>query len=616
MRSSGLGCSLRRCVPSALVGAFLAVSASPAMAQTDQEIADAFDIAAFSLQDLVIEQAAPQHAFVNVDLGGEEFVLSVFRTSVRSADFRMMVQDETGLHEVAPPVSSVFRGTVLNEKGSRAVGSIVDGQFNGMIRMGDSIWTVQPLTDAFDGANAGTHVVYNNADLVWDEDWMCGVDEFVADVPVAPSGPGAGEIKVAEIAFDTDFEYFQDLGSNQNTVISTIENLVANMINIYEAEVGISYQITEIIVRTTSNDPYTTTDPGTFLNQFRSHWLNNQQSVQRDLAHLWTGKNLQGGVIGIAFLNGVCNSNGFGISERFTTSTGLLVGLMAHEAGHNWSAGHCDQQGGGCFSDCAIMCSAINACGNGVTTFGTCASNSITNYANSGAGACLDDGGPPDSGGDANWSVTVTNNDGDNVVEPGETATVTLTMNFVANQPQNFIGLAATIFDTIGSMAANTGTITDWAVLNNLAELTGDLTTTDGVSLFGTNAGQLTIFGDFTGGTPLDILEFEWQPNSFDGQVAVYSTVTDVVQAWEGDDLVSAEAFDWNFSENSAVIVVGTGTVCEADCNEDGSLNILDFTCFQALFASGDSAADCNNDGSLNILDFTCFQAAFAAGCP
>lgn len=55
--------------------------------------------------------------------------------------------------------------------------------------------------------------------------------------------------------------------------------------------------------------------------------------------------------------------------------------------------------------------------------------------------------------------------------------------------------------------------------------------------------------------------------------------------------------------------------VCEADCDDDGSLTILDFVCFQMLFDNGDEAADCNGDGALNILDFVCFQTAFLQGC-
>jgi hypothetical protein len=55
---------------------------------------------------------------------------------------------------------------------------------------------------------------------------------------------------------------------------------------------------------------------------------------------------------------------------------------------------------------------------------------------------------------------------------------------------------------------------------------------------------------------------------------------------------------------------------CFADCDANGTLNILDFICYQSFFQSGDPGADCNGDGVLNILDFICFQSAFQAGCP
>jgi len=56
-------------------------------------------------------------------------------------------------------------------------------------------------------------------------------------------------------------------------------------------------------------------------------------------------------------------------------------------------------------------------------------------------------------------------------------------------------------------------------------------------------------------------------------------------------------------------------SACFPDCNEDGDLNILDFVCFQALFAAGDLGADCDGSGALNVLDFICFQGEFAKGC-
>lgn len=58
-----------------------------------------------------------------------------------------------------------------------------------------------------------------------------------------------------------------------------------NTVNIqYEGEVGITHSITTILVRTSVNQPYTSTDATTLLNQFRSEWNSNQAGVDRDVA--------------------------------------------------------------------------------------------------------------------------------------------------------------------------------------------------------------------------------------------------------------------------------------------------------------------------------------------
>ena len=67
------------------------------------------------------------------------------------------------------------------------------------------------------------------------------------------------------------------------------------------------------------------------------------------------------------------------------------------------------------------------------------------------------------------------------------------------------------------------------------------------------------------------------------------------------------------------IIIVSENVIsqaCFADCDGNGTLNILDFVCYQNLFTSGDLAADCDGNNALNILDFVCFQNAFVGGCP
>jgi uncharacterized protein (TIGR03382 family) len=78
--------------------------------------------------------------------------------------------------------------------------------------------------------------------------------------------------------------------------------------------------------------------------------------------------------------------------------------------------------------------------------------------------------------------------------------------------------------------------------------LTGDLTTTDGVSLFGTNAGQLTVFGPFTSANPVDILEFTWTSNGAVGDVA-YATNTSAAVLWIGADKDTAVSVDAQWTD-------------------------------------------------------------------
>ncbi|MBC7773474.1 MAG: hypothetical protein H7210_13335 [Pyrinomonadaceae bacterium] len=190
--------------------------------------------------------------------------------------------------------------------------------------------------------------------------------------------------RITDIAFDADVEYYNSLGSNVANVVNDIESLMNGIEGIYENNTDISYEQTTIIVRTAEPDPYTSTNPGTLLGQLDTHWSGSLSSVRRDVAHLMTGKNVDGGVIGIAFLSGICSTgSGYGLSQsRYTSNVTLRRSLTAHELGHNWSAQHCDGSG-----SCNIMCSC-NGCGppdctGNFTSFGAGEATQIINFRNS-----------------------------------------------------------------------------------------------------------------------------------------------------------------------------------------------------------------------------------------
>lgn len=140
--------------------------------------------------------------------------------------------------------------------------------------------------------------------------------------------------------------------------------------------------------------------------------------------------------------------------------------------------------------------------------------------------------------GTATWLWDVATQDGDAIVEPGETATITLLLHM---QPHDhpWSAFAATIFDTIGGDGSSNGHIVAWKIHDHF-DLAGDTTTTDGVSLFDTQAGQFTVGGGpFNEDNPVDIFSFEWQPDVLDSYEVNYATISDIegeraVFVWEG----------------------------------------------------------------------------------
>ncbi|MCB9898288.1 MAG: hypothetical protein H6825_09820 [Planctomycetes bacterium] len=351
----------------------------------------ALDVGDFTVQTLSVEAASGGETLVRVVLGDTPFTLALLPHSLRAPDFTLLVDDGRGLHAVEAPAPTTVRGTLLEVPGSRVAGSLADGRLDVTVTTPVETWGISPAAPLDPSFADDAYVVYRASDAI-DRGLQCGVAAAAAhDAPPSPAGyAGLADAKVCEIALDADFEFYQWNGSSVPNTELDIEDIVNRVDAIYEADVDILYTITTILVRTTSADPYTSTSPGTLLGQFAAEWNANQGGVVRDVAHLFTGRNIDGSVIGIAQLNVICSlGNAYGLSQsNYTTNKSFRAGLTAHELGHNWSAQHCDGQ-----STCYIMCSGLGGCAGNVTTFGTSAKNAISNKRDS--VTCLDDAVPP-----------------------------------------------------------------------------------------------------------------------------------------------------------------------------------------------------------------------------
>jgi hypothetical protein len=302
----------------------------------------------------VVEIAVPTTASgaagaiqVFLSIEGQPQTIELNPITVRAAEYSVKIQLADGAYaDVEPTPERTYRGTVAGLPDAIVAATLGDDGLHAVALMpgGNRFW-VEPIPATVAGATPGQHIVYRDEDVVSAGD-TCTLAEHAAVAeqdPPSAGGVAADGLYYAELAIDVDNEYFLRYGSA--TAVETQVSSIINAINAqYERDVLIRHVITTIIIRTAEPDPYNSSDPFTLLDQFRLHWINNQTGVHRDMAQLFTGKNLSGTTIGIAWWAAVCTTYSYSLVESGSSGCGTFAcktDLSAHELGHNWGADHC-----------------------------------------------------------------------------------------------------------------------------------------------------------------------------------------------------------------------------------------------------------------------------------
>ena len=298
-----------------------------------------------------------------------EFAMQLSPNDLRASDYVAQEITADGVaHKLPRTAVNTYKGSVQGSPKAQARVTVTENSVEGAIITGEERYFIQPARALSKQAREDEFVFYNGEDVA-KEAGTCGVtlaDEvaarannemnkvekgasvFEAEALNTPV-PGLTPLKIARLATDADAEYVSALGSPAlaNAQIMSIMNLVDG---IYQVEIGVTFQV--VFQNNWTNagtDPYSSTDPVILLDQFRTHWNSNFTGVQRSLAHLWTGKNIDGSTIGIASVGVVCKypDSAYGFSQRFPLDalnpiTAQTVSVTAHEMGHNFSASHTD----------------------------------------------------------------------------------------------------------------------------------------------------------------------------------------------------------------------------------------------------------------------------------
>ena len=316
---------------------------------------------------------------------------------MRAPDYRATYTTDAGIFEIKDPfVVNTYKGKTSD--GHVARFTIDENYFFGVILGNDYHYVIRPIEDYTQNKENQNFIVYKNWDIIsyeHDIDYINDAltmpgdnvwTDMTGDSGYTTSSTTSTCIYYLQIGTDADFEFHQARGGSSGSLPTPTNNYIISILNIaegvYESTFGMRFGITwQNVYITSSSQPYTSTDPVTLWNQFRNQWNANCTAVLRNIAHLFTGKNLDGKTLGISWkgaINGnIANNNAYSLSKHDTNMQYTVV----HEIGHNLDASE-NPAGTGC--DCnktqrSVMCQGSNLIS---VRFCTQSQNEINNFIN------------------------------------------------------------------------------------------------------------------------------------------------------------------------------------------------------------------------------------------
>ena len=268
---------------------------------------------------------------------------------LRAPEYHAEVETDTGRLAVrsALPLTT-FRGRVAGWPETEVRFTVRPDRFEGIILTPQEWYFLEPLSNYEPSSPATDAVIYRASDIRPEAVGDCGssLAERIGKLQEW-TGPqiraAGGGILAADVATEADYEYVAALGGADSANSSILETL--NQVDgIYQSQLSLSLRVVYQHAWSSSSDPYTSTGASTILGEFRSYFGSSLGAVDYDLAHMWTGKDMDGSTVGIAYLGVVCDARSFsfGVSQRISAAPARYI-VTAHEIGHNFGASHPDQ---------------------------------------------------------------------------------------------------------------------------------------------------------------------------------------------------------------------------------------------------------------------------------
>ena len=342
----------------------------------------------------------PVKADLRLQLGDTyDWPVSLYPDDIRSADYQLRVLTENGLQILPKGENITYGGYAAGQTENDVRLTLSQNFIFGYVEMGELTFFIEPAKRFKADLPENYYVVYRTDDVRPRPESRCGWTQTEhRKAALEHSEPGEekmfGNCYTVEIALASDFSMFQVFGSVfgvQDFMLGVLNNVQTN----YDTEFAddIRFEVvTQFIVSTTGGNPWSSsTDAGTLLESFRNWGNAGNFGVPFDVASLWTNRDFNGSIIGVAWIAGLCSDLRYNTCQLFSSNAAFLRVLKAHELGHNFGADH-DAEGAN-----TIMAPSVSSA-TAWSSLSISDINSLINDLAFGGGCfstCTGSGGPP-----------------------------------------------------------------------------------------------------------------------------------------------------------------------------------------------------------------------------
>lgn len=223
----------------------------------------------------------------------------------------------------------------------------------GFIRDG-RLWHLEPLWWHAPGADPALYLLYADEAILADPAAHCGCRDQVHN-PAHPDSidkdgatadrQAATGCREVDYTVAADWLFFEKYGS-----APAAEARIQTVMALVELQYGghfdneylfLLHDIQLSACPTCDPPAWTgTTNAANLLINFRDWAEAGGLGGTYDVAGLWTGRTFDNGLVGVAYIEGVCNADRYQSISDFSANSGQMRWLVSHEFGHNFSAQH------------------------------------------------------------------------------------------------------------------------------------------------------------------------------------------------------------------------------------------------------------------------------------